>query len=363
MSAHLQNLIHNFILREDAGESHFNELALEIFHHQFTHNSPFQAYCRSLGQTPRRVKSWMDIPAVSINAFKDLTLSCKPVQECSRVFMTSGTTKGDIKGRNYHVGLEIYDLSMKRFFEPSFMTGLGSKPLMATLFPSEAHMPNSSLAHYLDLARNEFGSPQSRCLFDQGVLDIPKAIEFLNLACKEGKSVALLGATFSFVHLMDALEELRLDTEFQLPRGSKILDTGGFKGQSREIPMHVFYEKIHHFFGVELQQSINMYGMTELSSQFYDHGQFKTPVLKLAPHWMKSKTIDPVSGETLPIGETGLLVHCDLANFNSVSCILTEDLGIMFDKGFQLLGRLSGAQPKGCSIGVDQQHHELRGVC
>jgi len=362
MSAHLQNLIQNFILSDDAGEGAFNELALEIFHHQFNHNLPFQSFCRSLGQTPRKIKSWMDIPAVSINAFKDLTLSCTPVSECPRVFMTSGTTRGDLKGRNYHVGLEIYNLSMTRFFEPSFMKVLGIKPLMATLFPSETHMPNSSLAHYLDLARREFGSPESQCLFDEGTLNVHKTIEFLNQACKENKPVALLGATFSFVHLMDALEELKLDNSFKLPLGSKILDTGGFKGQSREIPMSVFYEKTHRLFGVEPQNSVNMYGMTELSSQFYDHGQVNSPLLKYAPHWMKSKTIDPVSGESLPPGETGLLVHCDLANFNSVTCILTEDLGIMSGEGFQLLGRMSGAQPKGCSISVDQEHGTLRGA-
>ncbi len=361
MSVHLQNLIHNFILSEDAGDDAFNDLALEIFHHQFNHNAPFQAFCRSLGQTPRKIKSWVDIPAVSINAFKDLTLSCTPIEKCPRVFMTSGTTRGDMKGKNYHVGLEIYDLSMKRFFEPSFMQHLGTKPLMGTLFPSESHMPNSSLAHYLELARKDFGSPQSQCLFDEGVLNVSKSIEFLKMACNENKPVALLGATFSFVHLMDALEELGLGDQFKLPQGSKILDTGGFKGQSREIPMPVFYAKTQKFFGVEAQNSINMYGMTELSSQFYDHGQANVPLLKYPPHWMKSKTIDPVTGESLPEGEAGLLVHCDLANFNSVTCILTEDLGILSARGFQLLGRMSGAQPKGCSVGVDEQHMTLRG--
>jgi hypothetical protein len=353
MSAQLQNRIREFILNENVTEGEFNDLAIEIFHHQFTQNAPFQGFCRSLGVTPRKIKTWMDIPALSINAFKELTLTCIPKDECPRIFMTSGTTRGDAKGRNYHVGLDIYDLSMKRFFEPSFMKNLGPRPLMATLFPSENHLPHSSLAHYLDLAKFEFGSSQSQCLFDGGVLDLRKSIEFLEKACQNDQPIALLGATFSFVHLMDALEQMGQAEHFQLPRGSKILDTGGFKGQSREIPMSVFYENTKRCFGVEYENSINMYGMTELSSQFYDGGQHKTPLMKRAPHWMKSKTIDPLSGQTLALGETGLLVHCDLANFNSVMCILTEDLGIMNQDGFQLLGRMTGAQPKGCSISVD----------
>lgn len=354
MSTQLRKRIQDFILDGDSGEDSFNALAMEIFHYQFSHNAHFQSFCRSLGQTPRRVRSWLDIPPLTINAFKDLTLSCVDVSECSRVFMTSGTTRGNLKGRNFHVDLEVYDLSMKCFFESSFMSGLGHKPLMGTLFHSEKYMPNSSLAHYLELAKMEFGALDSQCLFDQGELNISKSIDFLNLACQQNSPVALLGATFGFVHLMDALEVKGMQDYFHLPMGSKILDTGGFKGQSREISMEIFYEKTQKFFGVDPHNSINMYGMTELSSQFYDQGQLNAPVLKLAPHWMKSKIIDPISGRTLGPGESGLLVHCDLANFNSVSCILTEDLGEMSATGFELLGRISGSQPKGCSISIDE---------
>src|SRR3546814_7652325 len=50
---------------------------------------------------------------------------------------------------------------------------------------------------------------------------------------------------------------------FRLPAGSRILDTGGYKGQSRELPLDAFYSGISELLGVPRELCINMYGMTE----------------------------------------------------------------------------------------------------
>ena len=48
------------------------------------------------------------------------------------------------------------------------------------------------------------------------------------------------------------------------------------------------------------------------------------------------------------------MVHCDLANYNAVTTLLTEDVGVAAGEGFKLLGRAEGSQAKGCSIAIDQ---------
>ena len=95
-----------------------------------------------------------------------------------------------------------------------------------------------------------------------------------------------------------------------------------------------------------------MYGMTELSTQLYDDGNVLVPSVKTGPHWIRSRLVDPLTGREVPRGERGVLVHCDLANFNSVTSILTEDVGVAAGEGFLLLGRAEGAQAKGCSLAV-----------
>ena len=340
----------SFMALSDADEAIFNGMALRLFAHQFEHNPPFQKFCQQRGKTPRTVKSWRDIPAVPINGFKDLTLSCVPTEQCERVFMTSGTTRGDVKGRHFHPDLVVYDASMQRNFAKAFMQGRTCMR-MGVLFPTSQAMPNSSLAHYLDLALTHFGTPHSENFTGEQGVDVARLVRVIQSCEQSGEPLALLGASFSFVQVMDALAEQGLS--FNLPAGSRLLDTGGFKGQSRELALEDFYNQLSQVMGVGRDQCLNMYGMTELSTQFYDQGNAQVPSLKRGPHWIRSRVIDPLTGADMPFGERGILVHCDLANYNAVTTILTEDVGILHEDGFFLLGRAQGAQAKGCSLAVE----------
>jgi Acyl-protein synthetase, LuxE len=339
-----------FIAQENASQDQFNQLALRLFAQQFQYNAAFQRFCQQRGKTPRTVKNWRDIPAAPINAFKELCLSCVPPADCERVFMTSGTTRGDVKGKHHHPHLAVYDASMMRNFGQRFMQG--AKDIrMGILFPDEAAMPNSSLAHYLALALGEFGAPGSGYYLGPQGLDSAGLIQALTQVQQSGEPFALLGASYSFVHLMDELAKRGLS--FKLPPGSRMLDTGGFKGQSREMAIVDFYAQLSVALGIDRRQCINMYGMTELSTQFYDSGNAVLPSVKSGPHWIRARVVDPLTGAEVPAGERGILAHCDLGNFNSVTTILTEDVGVEVDGGFLLLGRAEGAQAKGCSLAVE----------
>lgn len=340
----------DFMSRPDAGEDAFNELALRLFAYQFRHNPALQRYCRQQGKSPRTVKHWRDIPAVPIDGFKALTLSCIPPEQCERVFMTSGTTRATSRGCHYHPHLHVYDESMKRFFAQRFMKGEACVR-MGVLFPTEEMMPNSSLAHYLALAIREFGASGSEYFISPQGMDVDAICRTLDEVQAEARPYALLGASYSFVHLMDELD--RRGRTFALPQGSRLFDTGGFKGQSREMSPEEFYKQLTLRFGVDAADCINMYGMTELSTQFYDNGNTTQPSVKSGPHWIRTRAVDPLTGVDVPAGERGVLVHCDLANFNSTTTILTEDVGVMVDGGFLLLGRAVGAHAKGCSMAMD----------
>jgi hypothetical protein len=340
-----------FIAQDGCCDAGFDALALRLFAYQYANDEPYRRFCQRRGATPRSVKGWAGIPAVPIDAFKELSLRSRPPAPADRVFMTSGTTRVEVKGRHFHPTLAVYDMSMTRNFAHRFMQGRERMP-MAILFPDEQAMPNSSLAHYLALAAGEFGTPDSFYAVGAQGLDTGALCEALAQAERSGTPFAMLGASFSFVHLLDALREQ--GRSFRLPAGSRILDTGGYKGQSRELPLDAFYAQLSAAFGIERSHCINMYGMTELSTQFYDDGNAQVPSVKSGPHWIRSRIVDPLSGADVPVGERGILAHCDLANFNSVTTILTEDVGVAADGGFLLLGRAEGAQAKGCSLAVDE---------
>jgi hypothetical protein len=340
-----------FLAQDGCSDAEFDALALRLFAHQHANNAAYRRFCQLRGATPRTVKSWRDIPAVPINAFKEVTLSSTPADSAERVFMTSGTTRGDVKGRHYHPTLAVYDASMTRNFARRFMQGT-ERLRMAILFPNEEEMPNSSLAHYLALAMRHFGTDDSAYYVSLQGLDTDALRAMLRDAERSGEPWALLGASYSFVHLLDGLAAV--GESFRLPPGSRILDTGGYKGHSRDLPLDAFYAGLTSTFGVPRERCINMYGMTELSTQLYDDGNARVPSVKSGPHWIRSRMVDPLTGREVPHGERGILVHCDLANFNSVTSILTEDVGVAVEGGFLLLGRAEGAQAKGCSLAVEE---------
>jgi hypothetical protein len=338
-----------FIAQDGCDDAQFDAMALRLFAEQHAHNAAFRRFCQLRGATPRTVKTWRDIPAVPISAFKEVTLSCTPADSAERVFMTSGTTRGDVKGRHYHPTIAVWDASMTSHFARRFMQGV-PRLRMAILFPDEQALPNSSLAHYLAMAVRCFGTEDSRWFVGTGGMDADGLRAFLRESERSGEPCAVLGASYSFVHFFDAIA----GEKWQLPAGSRILDTGGYKGQARDLPLEDFYQQLAATFGVPRTLCINMYGMTELSTQLYDDGNAVVPSVKSGPHWLRSRLVDPLTGRAVAPGERGVLVHCDLASFNSVTTILTEDVGVAAEGGFLLLGRAEGAQAKGCSLAMQE---------
>ena len=350
MNRELVDTLLSFLAQDGCTDAEFDALALRLFAEQHANNAAYRRFCQLRGATPRTVKSWRDIPAVPISAFKEVTLSCTPPESAERVFMTSGTTRGDVKGRHYHPTIAVWDASFLPNFARRVMQGT-PRLRMAILFPSEQELFNSSLAHYLAMAVQHFGTDDSAYFVTQSGMDSDGLRAFLRESERRAEPCAVLGASYSFVHFFEALAQ---GETFRLPEGSRLLDTGGYKGHSRELPLEDFYQRLSATFGVPRERCINMYGMTELSSQLYDDGNAVVPAVKSGPHWIRSRVVDPLTGRDVPRGERGILVHTDLASFNSVTTILTEDVGIAVDGGFLLLGRAEGAQARGCSLAVEE---------
>ena len=272
-----------FLDQDGCSEAGFDAIALRLFAWQHTHNEAYRRFCQRRGATPRTVKAWREIPAVPISAFKEVTLSCAPADQAQRVFMTSGTTRGEVKGRHYHPTIAVWDASFRGNFARRFMQGT-PRLRMAILFPDEREMPNSSLAHYLAMAVQEFGTADSGWFVGLQGMDTEGLRAFLRRAEASGEHCAVLGASYSFVHFLDALAA---GERFRLPAGSRLLDTGGYKSQSRELPLEDFYAALAQSFGVPRERCVNMYGMTELSTQLYDDGNAVVPSVKSGPHWIR----------------------------------------------------------------------------
>ena len=165
---------------------------------------------------------------------------------------------------------------------------------------------------------------------------------------KERRQVLLLSTAFALKGFLDHLKEKRVF--LKLKSGSRLMETGGFKGRAHEIPKKALYRLCASRLGILSINCVSEYGMTELSSQYYSTGG--RPFA--APAWMRAVVIDPRTGKECAGGRPGLLKHVDLANLGSVMAVQTEDRGRMKARGFEFLGRARGSEARGCSLSYER---------
>jgi hypothetical protein len=189
-------------------------------------------------------------------------------------------------------------------------------------------------------------------------LDLEGIENALQSAERDGIPVLLIGTSFALVHWLEASIERVLPS---LPPNSVLMETGGYKGRSRELPRGELYRRLSERLKIPLGRIVNEYGMTEMLSQFYEpvlHGMVSAEEVEgrwhVGPPWVRTRILDPRDLAPVPVGEPGLLCHCDLANLDSVSAILTEDWGVAVERGFRVLGRLLDAEPRGCSLSMEE---------
>jgi hypothetical protein len=338
----------------------FNQLALSLFALQFAHVEPYRWLCEARRITPDKITLWSEIPPVPASAFKEFDLSSIPAAERTTVFLSSGTT-AHRPSRHFHnvTSLASYEASLWPWFKAHLLPDIKACRGVS-LTPSPALAPHSSLVHMFDAVRRESGSPDF--LYCGNVdatgawtLDTCITLEALGKAMDTGQPVALLGTAFSFVHLLDHLSAGAV--HFALPVGSRVMETGGYKGRSRSLPKAETHALIMRYLAVPPTHIVCEYGMSELSSQAYDGrvpnaepGARNEASLFRFPPWARARIVSPETGAEVAEDETGLIQICDLANVRSVMVIQTEDLAVRRGNGFELIGRAALAEPRGCSL-------------
>ncbi|MCX6900825.1 MAG: long-chain fatty acid--CoA ligase [Verrucomicrobia bacterium] len=336
----------------DAG---FDSLALALFRHQFALNRPYRRYCESLSRSPRNVAHWKQIPAIPTTAFKNANLTTLTPKQRTTVFHSSGTTEHR-PSRHFHnaATLALYEAALWPMFAGRVTSGewrTARNCQLVILTPTLAEAPHSSLVHMMETVRRRRQAPPS-VFVGAAALENGRALATaVQSKIQNPKSkVLLLGTAFAFVRLFDAITTApRQGRGLQLPPGSRVMETGGYKGRTREVPRKELHALISAKLGVPRTAIVSEYGMCELSSQFYAASQ---SAVFHGPPWTRVRLINPETDREAREGERGLIRIFDLANRASVIAIQTEDIGVRRGDGFELLGRAPQAEARGCSLMV-----------
>lgn len=333
-------------------DAEFNQLALHIFEYQFARCAPFRKLCESEGiRAAKEVSSYLEIPCVPTEAFKFYRLVCFPPTSQETVFHTSGTTQG-MPGRHFMPNTELYDAAALPAFARAMLEPRRRYRFLS-LTGSPSTMPHSSLVHMIDAAGRRFSeSGEVEYFFENGALSVTALRSAIEKAERDGVSVLLLTTAFALVQCLEAVDSL--GKSLPLPEGSRIMETGGYKGRSRVLPRADLYARTSRTFGIPEPAIINEYGMTEMSSQFYDKGSpssgaFETRI-KIPPNWVRAEAVAPLTLKPVLDGEYGLLRIIDLANIDSCAFLMTADMARKMGQGFELMGRIDDIEPRGCSL-------------
>jgi len=337
----------------------FDALACDVARFQAAHIEGYARLCRARGVDPGRLASAEAIPPVPTDAFKVTRVAAFGAGDATVTFRTSGTTQGT-RGEHAMRDTSTYDAAALAFGRHWLLRDLERRVPVVVLGPSPAEAPDSSLGHMCALFARELGTPAdaaSTFLLREGVLDIEALDERVAYALARGEPMLVLGTSFAFVHLVDAVGR----HTFELPRGSRVMQTGGYKGRSREVPPEVLRADLARIFGIGERAIVAEYGMTELSSQFYERTLLDegAPLgLYDEPPWARVVPVDDTTLEPVPEGEVGIAKIVDLMNVDSAVAVLTQDrvrrVTAGGRRGFELLGRAPGAPPRGCSIAIDE---------
>ncbi len=339
-------------------DADFAMLALELWLYQITNNEPYAAYCAHLGfDALHPPTQWHDIPAVPTAAYKEATFATFDVEHSALAFVTSGTTRG-IGGRHYMETAKLYEAATLAAFD-HFVLADNARLRYLNLVPNPHERSDSSLGYMMAHISAQRGDPGTTGWYLQGDAFLLNAF-FADLAdaIDAAQPVCIATTAFALVFVLDAMQ--REGRSLHLPPGSRIMETGGFKGRTRIVERTELYSRASHALGIPESRIIAEYGMTELTSQYYDTSlpellmqPDKRYRRKAAPPWLRPRVIDR-DGNACPDGTVGALVHVDLANRSSCLAVLTEDLGAIVDGSLVLLGREEGASLRGCSL--DAEH-------
>ena len=318
------------------GPATFTETALKTFRFQWLHNKIYRSYCELLRVVPDNITNIKQIPFLPVQFFKTNQITTGEF-DAALVFESSGTS-GSVNAKHFVKEKGIYEESFLKCFRENY--GDEKELCIIGLLPSYLERNNSSLVYMVQELIRSSGHERSGFYLDE----YEKLQEVLLKNEQEQQPTLLIGVTYA---LIDFAEKHPMEL-----RHTIIMETGGMKGRREELSRKEVHSILKTVFSIDKIHS--EYGMTELLSQAYSHGEgiFNTP------SWMKillRSEDDPFeiadAADAVHTPLTGAVNIIDLANLYSCCFIATDDMGKLYSHGsFEINGRLDNSDIRGCGL-------------
>lgn len=314
-------------------EETFNNVSLQVFKTQAEHNPTYRRFLSLINCEPKHITNFKEIPLMPISFFKTQKIKTKEWNPV-KVFLSSGSNSDSLRSKHLVKNLDWYDKVTRTIFEVQGRK-LENYEVLA-LLPNYIENGDSSLVHMVDnFQRISNTSIPASYLYEHEAL----ASRIRNIIASSQKKVLLLGVTYALIDFAAkfSVSDSRLE----------LLFTGGMKNKKKELS----YAEIKNLLAKSFPLSIIRaeYGMTELFSQAYSNSEDDNYNMPSTMRILTKEIQDPITN--CKIGKSGLLGIIDLANYDTASFILTEDIGnVISDREFMVLGRVEQSDLRGCNL-------------
>lgn len=352
----LHERVQAFIAGGRASDDSFETLALAIAAYQASTIPAFARLVRARGSDLRNLTG---VPAVHVEAFRMTRVAAHPPELDQVRFLTSGTTSG-ARGQHCMRRTDTYRLAAVTWGRHALLPLGTNSARVLSIAPRPDPTQHSSLGFMMRAFLEDFDTQglnddDDRWLLSEHGVDVANLRKMVEAAAGESRPLLILATSFALVYVLDALDGQRLATNGRVI----VMQTGGFKGKSREVAPDALRRGVAKTLGIPLANIVGEYGMTELSSQLYEGTLPNTALFGdagwyIPPPWLRVEAVDPISFVPLDDGEVGLARFTDLANIDSALRILTEDRIRCREGRVQLLGRLAEAVDRGCSLSDEE---------
>ncbi len=349
-------------LEGNTTEDSFDDLAVAIARYQRAASPGYARLVERHGSTLDTLES---IPAVPVDAFRLTRVATHQPEDDLATFRTSGTT-GTESGLHHFRTLDTYRTLSTKLGQLALFSAWDGPKTIVSLTSAPVVPPVSSLTFMVQafietfdgraLTRQPEGVPfrsdsPERWLAGPGGVDVDGLKRAAKVAKARSEPLFVLATSFALVGLLDVLDGELLPC----PGRTVVMQTGGFKGRSREVDPDELRREVARAFRTIPDHVVGEYGMTELSSQLYEGclpgaGLSGPKGVYLEPPWLRVIPVRPSTLEPVSDGEPGLAKIIDLANVDSAVAVVTGDVVRRRDGGVELLGRRPGAPARGCSL-------------
>lgn len=299
----------------------FDEIAIDLYDLHRLHNKNYKKY--AIG----KLNDWRKIPLVPMSQFAKRRMQLSDFPGSNPPSEIEFISRG-VKPK-HHVLKDTEFLRASIFSNFSFnIMNIDGLPSNRIVF-IDNKKPNSIKSYIYEYLTTLY---DFRGIYEYVDPTDPKAVEefISSTSSQQFEPLIIVGTPNLFYEFKLTVDTLTSNPLIDISSGipTVIQFDDYFELSRMDLTIYELNDWLTKFFHTSINDVIQVYYSTELSSQLFRWGENMN---YLVPHTVSVRALDPLTGEEMEDGDEGNLAFIDTANVWSCPFIISDDLGMVYN--------------------------------